>query len=93
MQCAELFTIFYRLLPVSEFHLLPGAVNLAVGGYHTCGVLADRSVVCWGANDQGQLGTGDTSDRYTPTAVTGLGTGEQARGACSARVYTRACAI
>ena len=39
------------------------AVSIAAGMYHTCAVLDDRSVKCWGWNDDGQLGYGDTIDR------------------------------
>ena len=74
--CSSFITVLFQF---NEFQLRAGAVTLAVGGYHTCVVLTDRSVVCWGANGNGQLGTGDSTDRYTPTAVTGLGAGGQAR--------------
>ena len=53
----------------------PGAVALAAGDYHTCAMLSGGGVYCWGANSYGQLGTGDTTSRYSPTAVSGLGTG------------------
>ena len=43
---------------------------------HTCALLTYGGVDCWGDNGNGQLGTGDTSNRPTPTAVTGLGAGE-----------------
>ena len=39
------------------------AVQLAVGGYHTCALLDDASVKCWGWNSGGYLGLGDTNDR------------------------------
>ncbi|XXX72630.1 hypothetical protein WMF30_33780 [Sorangium sp. So ce134] len=39
------------------------ASSLALGESHTCARLSDRSVKCWGANDAGQLGLGDTNPR------------------------------
>ena len=38
-------------------------ISFAAGSYHTCALLDDRSVKCWGGNDFGQLGYGDTNDR------------------------------
>jgi hypothetical protein len=32
--------------------------------------------VCWGDNERGQLGTGNATNKLTPTAVKGLETGE-----------------
>ncbi|UJR82229.1 RCC1 domain-containing protein [Sandaracinus amylolyticus] len=49
-----------------------GITQLAAGGEHVCALLEDQTVVCWGANDAGQLGTGDRNARIVPTAVTGL---------------------
>jgi alpha-tubulin suppressor-like RCC1 family protein len=39
------------------------------GDDHTCAVLADRSVRCWGRNDRGQIGDGTTMDRPSPTVA------------------------
>jgi alpha-tubulin suppressor-like RCC1 family protein len=42
---------------------------LAAGFGHTCGLVANGDAYCWGRNDRGQLGTGDTADRQSPTRV------------------------
>jgi alpha-tubulin suppressor-like RCC1 family protein len=45
--------------------------RITASGYHTCAVLSDGTVSCWGRNEYGQLGTGDTTNSNTPLAVTG----------------------
>jgi len=42
------------------------ALNTAY--YHTCAI-AGGALYCWGANDEGRLGLGDTKDRRTPARV------------------------
>jgi alpha-tubulin suppressor-like RCC1 family protein len=42
------------------------AVEVALGMEHTCVRLASGGVMCWGANDHGQLGDGTTQDRRAP---------------------------
>jgi len=39
------------------------AQAIAAGAHHTCALLQDRTVKCWGQNDLGQLGLGDTRNR------------------------------
>ncbi len=39
------------------------------GARHTCATRNDGSLWCWGRNDSGELGLGDTSDRSTPHQV------------------------
>ena len=52
---------------------LPGDITaVAVGGDHACAIDDIGGVWCWGENGSGQLGLGDTQDRSTPVAVTGL---------------------
>ncbi len=46
-------------------------VQLSGGTYHTCGVTIGLAAFCWGANFNGQLGDGTTTDHLTPAAVTG----------------------
>lgn len=45
---------------------------VAVGGSHSCAVLTDHSVRCWGDGALGQLGNGGTSASSTPVTVTGI---------------------
>ena len=46
-----------------------GVSGLAAGEYHTCAVLADGRLVCWGSNRQGQLGIGSSTLDAPPTDV------------------------
>jgi alpha-tubulin suppressor-like RCC1 family protein len=45
---------------------LEGVRDITAGGAHTCALLADGRVACWGANWWGQLGDGTTVPRLTP---------------------------
>ncbi|NVB42009.1 hypothetical protein G6O69_29555 [Pseudenhygromyxa sp. WMMC2535] len=38
------------------------AIAIAAGGYHTCALLENHDVRCWGWNNVGQLGLGHTSN-------------------------------
>jgi len=52
------------------------AASIAAGGSHSCALLTDGTVKCWGRDDKGQLGNGDetTADSATPVTVTGITT-------------------
>jgi alpha-tubulin suppressor-like RCC1 family protein len=46
--------------------------NLAAGGFHTCALDEIGDVYCWGGNDYGQLGYGDTVNRGVTELATSL---------------------
>ena len=49
------------------------ATTLDLGLAHGCAVLESGAVECWGANDKGQLGAGDTLDRIDSVVQPDLG--------------------
>ena len=51
---------------------ISAAVAITSGTAHSCAVLADGTVSCWGANTSGQLGDGTLEQRTTPILVSGL---------------------
>lgn len=48
-------------------------VDVTGGDDFLCGIRSSQLAYCWGANDVGQLGTGDFAPRTEPTPVVGLG--------------------
>ncbi len=50
--------------------------QIAVGGFHSCVLLTDGTVRCWGRNSFGRLGDGTTTDRLNPVSVLASGTAE-----------------
>jgi alpha-tubulin suppressor-like RCC1 family protein len=46
--------------------------TLAIGSEFICGLRVSSDVVCWGGNEQGQLGDGSTAARAEPAAIAGL---------------------
>ena len=59
-------------LPIS------GAVDVSVGGNHSCAALGAGGAVCWGANYSAELGIGTTSgEKHAPTPVVMLASSVQ----------------
>lgn len=56
-----------------EVEGIPSRVSAVVPGtFHTCALLENGEVMCWGGNDYGELGIGDIGDSDVPVAVSGL---------------------
>jgi len=60
--------------PDLKIPLGTGITAIASGYFHTCAILDNSSIKCWGLNDSGQLGIGDTSN--FGDGVNGLGSNE-----------------
>jgi len=59
------------LTPVSAN--VKDAIAIAAGDRHTCVVVKDSTVKCWGQNQDGQLGNGQSNtSANTPVSVTGV---------------------
>ncbi|KAF8056012.1 UVR8 [Scenedesmus sp. PABB004] len=67
-----------RLNPVAVTQSLGGApltgvASITAGTSHTCAALVDGTAMCWGINDYGQLGIGNSNTkRLSPVAVMDL---------------------
>ena len=46
-------------------------VGVSAGSSHSCGVISDGTAYCWGDNQFGQLGSGDTTSSSRPVLVSG----------------------
>ena len=74
------------------------AKAVSAGGFHTCALLSDGKVKCWGVGISGQLGQGNTDTLGDETGEMGdkldpidLGTGRTAKAISAGHYYT--CAL
>ena len=49
-----------------------GPVNIECGDFHTCAIMPDATVRCWGRDKGGQIGDGGGEDKTRPTPVPGV---------------------
>jgi alpha-tubulin suppressor-like RCC1 family protein len=61
-----------ELVPVQTATLASRQIGLTTGHTHNCSLGLDRVVHCWGLNDHGELGNGDTVPRTSPTPLSPL---------------------
>jgi alpha-tubulin suppressor-like RCC1 family protein len=54
------------IVPVSVSGIV-SASQVAAGQFHTCALLLNGNIMCWGRNDDGQLGNG--TGIFSPTPV------------------------
>lgn len=85
-------------LPVVNLGTGRTALQISTGGSHTCAVLDNNTLKCWGYNLYGQLGQGDTNSRGGAAGEMGdslaaisLGTGRTAKFVTSGQHFN--CAI
>jgi alpha-tubulin suppressor-like RCC1 family protein len=56
----------------ANYAVTQATANVALvggGGYHTCAVRTDQRLICWGPNENQQLGDGTTTDALEPVNV------------------------
>lgn len=59
-------------VPLAQIEGITDAIEISAnGGFHTCAILQDKTVKCWGLNSTGQLGHGFAP--WLPQKVTGFG--------------------
>ena len=66
-------TTSYRTMPVAVRSLSNGVATIVAGGQHTCALMSNGGIKCWGRNQDGELGGNTTTDRPTPVNVAGFG--------------------
>ena len=66
-------TTTQRLTPVDVNGLTTGVSAIAAGQNHTCAMVDSVGVMCWGENNEGELGDGTMGTRPFPASVLVVG--------------------
>jgi alpha-tubulin suppressor-like RCC1 family protein len=62
----------YEWSPAPAVPGLGTAVAISAGNVHTCALISNGTVQCWGDNGYGELGNGTTTSSSSPVTVVGL---------------------
>ncbi|MFZ4656048.1 MAG: C13 family peptidase [Caldilineaceae bacterium] len=65
-------TMIYRSVAVPVLGLSGAATALTAGASHTCALIGNDKIQCWGDNWRGQLGNGSNDTSQRPVTVSGL---------------------
>ncbi|MCA9697892.1 MAG: hypothetical protein KC431_10245, partial [Myxococcales bacterium] len=82
------------LATLQKMELGGDAVSLVLGKHHTCALMSDNGVKCWGRNIYGQLGRGDIAnigDDETPATIDNIDLGGEVTWLTAGDYHT--CAI
>jgi alpha-tubulin suppressor-like RCC1 family protein len=60
------------LTPFPAIPAAPWQLTIVTGGWHSCAIVRNGSMQCWGDNNVGQLGDGTMNDSAMPVAVVGV---------------------
>lgn len=77
-----------RLRPTQVTGLGTDVHAASLGGAFGCARKTDNTLWCWGANEAGQLGTGDKQDRLSPVEVDPSGLGASVRRFSTGAAHT-----
>ena len=85
-------------LPVVDLGSGRTALSVTAGNGHTCALLDNGTVKCWGANSKGQLGLGDTNHRgdgpdEMGNALPAVDLGSDRTALAVTAGYTHTCAL
>jgi alpha-tubulin suppressor-like RCC1 family protein len=78
-------------VPFPVIGLQSDVVDVSLGGLHTCALLKDGRVYCWGDNSEGQLGNDTHIQQLRPFPVSGLGVGSGVTHLSAGGLFT--CAL